>query len=113
MVRAYKKRYILFRLISEENQLTKNKVRKAIYGCSQHLFGIFGLSQANLDFLEYDEEKKLGILRCSNKSLDNIRASLAFIQQLEGERVSLHVLRVSGTIKTIKNAIRSEKSLEV
>ncbi|RLI05823.1 hypothetical protein DRO26_01070 [Candidatus Bathyarchaeota archaeon] len=101
MVKLYRKRYLLFKVLSEKS-LEKNIIRRSIFESFQKLFGVLDLSCAKLVFLEYDKEKNLGILRCSHTYLDHVRACLAFIRQINHEKVACFTLRVSGTIKTIR-----------
>ena len=104
MIKPYRRRYLLFKAITSQRKIDWNNVKKAIFESFQILFGITGLSKANLIFIHYDEENGRGILRCNHTNLDNVRASLAFVQTAGGEKISLNVLTVSGTIKTLKEA---------
>lgn len=105
MVKLYRKRYLLFKTYTPQGRVDWSNVKDAIFESFEKLFGIAGLSQADLAFIHYDEEQGLGVVRCSHKLLDNVRASIAFVQKAGGKEVSLNVLKVSGTIKKLKEAI--------
>ena len=104
MIKPYRRRYLLFKVITAQHKIDWNNVKRTIFESFQTLFGITGLSKANLIFIHYDEENGWGVLRCNHTELDNVRASLAFVQAAGEEKISLNVLTVSGTIKTIKEA---------
>ncbi len=110
MIKPYRKRYLLFQTLTLEGKIRGGDIKDVIFDNFKELFGITGLSQADLTFINYDEEKGLGVLRCSHKLLDNVRASIAFIQKADGKNVSLNVLRVSGTIKKLRKLMSETKN---
>jgi ribonuclease P/MRP protein subunit POP5 len=102
LVKTYKKRYLLFQLRAEETEFERNDVWRAIQDVTQTLFGSFGLSHANVSLILYDEKSCLGILRCSHRFLDPVRAALLFLTDIKGKDASVSVLRVSGTIRSLR-----------
>lgn len=101
MVKRFRKRYILYRVLCE-NSLGKDSVRRAIYNSFLKLFGFFGLAQAKLRFIDYNENKNIGILACSHRFLEPVRVSLALTSQIDGKKVNVYTVRVSGTIKSLR-----------
>ena len=102
MVKRFRKRYVLYRVLCENDGLGKDSVRKAIYESFFRFFGFLGLSQARLIFIDYDENEKVGILACSHRFLELVRVSLALISQIDGKKVNIYTVRVSGTIKSLR-----------
>jgi RNase P/RNase MRP subunit POP5 len=65
------------------------------------LYGEHGASLTNIALIDYDAEKKTAVIRTELASVNIVRASLASITTIAGRDVSLHVLAVSGTIKSL------------
>jgi RNase P/RNase MRP subunit POP5 len=102
-----KRRYLLFHLTVEGDFRPKaEEVWKAVYEAYRRLFGLAGLSQAELAWIDYRGNSGFGILRCSHKAVARLRTALAIIGRLNGRRARICTVRVSGTIKTLKEALR-------
>ncbi len=52
--------------------------------------------------MDYNEEKRLGVLRVSLGALQQVRASIASIISLNGKDAAVNVTAISGTLKTIR-----------
>jgi len=61
------------------------------------LYGEYKLANANLTLIHYNEGK--GILRTTNKALDETKSVLALIRTYNGQPLRFKTLGVSGTIK--------------
>ena len=96
-----KRRYLALKVESEE-PLSERNLIEAIWGSILQLFGEYGASQTNLYLVEFNPEDGYAILRCSHKTLDMVRASLAAITRVNEKFVSIHVIRVSGTLKSLR-----------
>ncbi len=72
------------------------------------LFGEFGASLANLVLVSYDCEHKTAILRVNLVYADKVRAALATITTLGGKPAGVHVLSVSGTIKSLRERSKTQ-----
>ena len=66
------------------------------------LYGVKGLSEANLKLIEYKPEASRGILRCSHDYVTQTRAALARVTELLGQPAAVQVDRVSGTIRSLR-----------
>lgn len=75
------------------------------------LFGEYGASQAELAFIEYNPELRCLILRCSHKALDMVKASIAVVTNIRGEKAALHILYVSGTLRALRKRITLPKKI--
>jgi RNase P/RNase MRP subunit POP5 len=78
----------------------------AIWGAVSRLFGEYGASQAGLALIDYDAERRLVVIRTAHAGLDMVRAALASIIRIQNEPTAIHVLTVSGTIKTLYKRIK-------
>ncbi len=98
-----KDRYIKFQVISEE-PIFYPDLEQAIWNTFLDFFGEFGVSKTNLWIIKnlYDEEKQIGVIKCNNKSVQQVLAGLGLISRLGDNRVIFKILKVSGTIKGLK-----------
>jgi RNase P/RNase MRP subunit POP5 len=96
---AMKKRYIEFQYIGSE--ATIEGVKNQMMDLAQKFFGELGLSEAALKIVEYDENKKIGILRCQRDYLKRVLGFLALADSLNGVAVRFIALRSSGTLKSL------------
>lgn len=104
MSRRMRKRYLAFKVVSEQ-LVGKGDVADAVWNAVLRLFGEYGASQANLALIEYDQEKSWGIIRCSHKAVEMVRASIASVTEINEKPVAIHVLRVSGTLKALRRKV--------
>ena len=103
-------RYIAFEIISRGN-FSDQDIVKAVTSANLHLYGELGTSEENLWLIEFNPEKKQGILRCSHKAQQKVLAALTAITKInaltsissqklgDGQDVVFNVRGVSGTIK--------------
>ncbi len=73
----------------------------AVWASIAKLYGEYGASQAGLVLIAYDVEGKTAVIRTALSTLSLVRASLASITLLAGAKASVHVVAVSGTIKSL------------
>jgi ribonuclease P/MRP protein subunit POP5 len=106
------RRYIAYQVISEE-KIPYADLANAIWHAILNFLGEFGVSEAEIWLVKnlYDEKKQAGIIRCSHRYLERIRAALSLVQRIGDTRVVIKVLGVSGTIKATQMKYFSETSL--
>ncbi len=75
----------------------------AVWRAVEKLFGEYGASKAGLALVESDEEKRCVILRVMNGEVEMLRAALASITRIGDVPASLRVLRISGTIRSLRS----------
>jgi RNase P/RNase MRP subunit POP5 len=107
MVRFERRRYLLVHAVVENGETGGEKIKEAVFNSYSKLFGLEGLSEAKLTWLGFDEKKGLGIIRCTHKVLPKVRAALALTSTLNGQRVRICTVKVSGTIRSIKDFVES------
>ena len=98
MVREVRWRYLIFHVHSPLN-LKSEDLKTALKKHMKSFLGVYGLSRNTFKLMTYDEENKLGILKCAQQSLEVIRAALALLSTINGEPSAIHVMKVSGTYK--------------
>lgn len=104
MSRRMKKRYLAFKVVSEQ-PVNKGNVADAVWNAVLQLFGEYGASQTNLALIKYDPEKCGGIIRCSRRAVEMVRASVASVTEINEKPIAIHVLGVSGTLKALRRKV--------
>ena len=96
-----RRRYLVLRIMSEQT-FNDWSLMNVIWDAVYQFFGEYGASHVKLTLIEYDAKKKWAILRCSHKALEMVRASIASITEINGTEVAIHVVGVSGTLKSLR-----------
>ncbi|NQU99066.1 hypothetical protein HQ533_06425 [Candidatus Woesearchaeota archaeon] len=96
-----KKRYLVYEVLSENN-LKKDLSREIVKKVAS-LLGIFDSAKAGIQSVEYDSKKQKGVLRVTVKGVDKLKTSLALINLLNDEEVTIRTIGVSGILKKAKD----------
>jgi len=98
-----KKRYIIFKIISESN-VTYSDFVNAMWNSMLNFLGELKTSEVNTWIIQnlYNEEEQTGVIRCSHKHVEEVRAALALISVIGESKSVVKVLGVTGTIKSAK-----------
>ena len=91
--------------IDSTEAFAPRQVMDEVWSAVTKLFGEYGASQTGLSLIDYDERKKIAIIRTWHKTLELVRAALASITQIGNESVATHILAVSGTIKSLQDKL--------
>ncbi len=103
-VRGTGRRYLAISLDGGD-AYSELEISDAFYQAVRELFGDFGVSDIRPRLIEYDEEKREGIVRCNRSSTREMRAALALITEISDSDAAVRVMGASGTIKSLKAAI--------
>lgn len=100
MVKQMRRRYLAFR-IDSERPTTRREVLNLL---SQELRFIksIGGNRVFMRLLEYDSERCLGIIMCGHRSVETTRRLTENINEKNRGRISIQIIGVSGTIKSLK-----------
>ena len=107
-MKRVKRRYLALQVDSDE-VLSHKDVMNALWGSITKLYGEYGSSLTSLVLIDYDAERKTAVVRTALATLDLVRASLASITSIVGVNAAVHVLAVSGTIKSLLKKTRVGK----
>ena len=107
-MKTLRRRYLAVSIDSHET-IDSREFMDTTWDAVTKLFGEYGASQAGLSMIDYDETKKLVVLRTWNKTLEMVRTALASTTRIGGKVVALHVLAVSGTIKALREKVEKEQ----
>ena len=98
-----KKRYVLFELIAKENaKLSEKNVDDALWKTFLELYGSVGTARQRFWPIKFDSSRNLGIVRCALEALEEVKAGLLFVKNVNGAEVIPKIISVSGSIKQLK-----------
>ncbi len=100
-----KDRYISFKVISEKGEeFAYSDLESAIWNVTLDFLGEYGISKTSVWLLKdcWNQNKQQGILRCNHKSVQAVTATLGLIDRLGDNRVTFKILKISGSIKSIR-----------
>lgn len=100
MIKREKRRYLALE-VAGDKPVDERAVLDAVQASVSRLFGEYGASKTNLKLMKYIPEKRQVVIRCSHIMLEQVRAAIASIMELNGETVAVHVVGVSGTLKAL------------
>jgi RNase P/RNase MRP subunit POP5 len=101
LLKRNKRRYVALELDCG-NAPSLEALADALWEAVSRLYGEYGASKTRLAIVEYRPDKKMAIVRVNASSLETIRATAASIIDIAGNPVALHVARVSGTLKSLR-----------
>ncbi len=100
-MKRVKRRYLALQ-INYDGILSQREFLSTLWNAIKRLYGEYGASQTGLALIDFNEENKTAIIRISLATLQQVRASLVSITQIGSEEAAIHVLTVSGTIKSLR-----------
>ena len=98
-----KKRYLAIEIISDKKVDDFSKVKRAIFDAIISFVGELGLSRMGLIFLtnKWNKDSQRAIVRVERSSLDEFRASLCLLKEIDGVPVIIKGLKASGMINKL------------
>jgi len=103
-----RRRYLALK-VECEGLVEQREVLDAVLNAFLRLFGEVGLSQAGLYLVSFDRERKYAVLRCSHKALPMVRAAVASMTKIGNQPATVHVQRVSGTLKALNKKVTNKR----
>lgn len=95
------RRYLALK-IESSHVISEEEFKGAMWRTILQLFGEYGASKTGLIVISHDVANNYAVLRCANLAVDMVRASLASITEINAKPVAIHVLGVSGTLKSLR-----------
>lgn len=74
-------------------------VKDAVWDKFQLLYGLNGTTTAGLYFEKFDEQNKIGLVRCSHISLIMLLVTLTIITKIDESEILIYPEYVTGTTK--------------
>jgi len=103
-----KNRYVVFKVNSNE-KLGFGEVKKGVENGCFKLMGQLNMARAGLRVMDEWENNK-GVIKVSNKYLDEVHAGLLFIQGINGKKAGVESVYVSGVLNKAKERLRERDS---
>ena len=103
-MKRVKRRYLALQLETEE-EASQREFLDTVWAAITTLYGEHGASQTGLALIDFNDQKKTALIRVSLSMLQQVRASLASVTQINGKEAAIHVVAISGTIKSLKKNI--------
>ncbi|MGV8168595.1 MAG: Rpp14/Pop5 family protein [Candidatus Nanoarchaeia archaeon] len=97
-----RKRYLAIKIEPLGGQINRNPTEELIQKI-RNILGVFDSAEAGLMYLDYDQKNNVSYIRCSVSSLEKVRASLLFINEIGTQQVILKSLKVSGMVDRVKS----------
>ena len=121
-----RKRYLVFEIIAPQNEeeresccsncesyvVNERDLLRAIWEALYSLVGDVGVAACNIWLIDFDEKKGVGILRCSHRKVEEVRAALACIK-IGGRPLCIRVVRTTGTVKAARSIARRIQPLNI
>jgi len=106
LLKRIRRRYLALEIDSGE-LFDSREFMDAVWGAVLKLYGEYGASRAGLALIDYDMEKRFAVIRTVHTAVDMVRTALASMTRIGNKPVAIHILTVSGTIRSLyKKAIK-------
>jgi ribonuclease P/MRP protein subunit POP5 len=95
-----RKRYLAFEIMSKDKLDSFPSVSKAIWQSALRYLGEKNTAKAGIWLLadKYKENAQKGLIKVGHKYVNDLKASLALMKQIEGKEVIVRSLGVSGIL---------------
>jgi len=100
-----KRRYVALQLDSDMAPAPK-EFMDAIWGAVTKLYGEHGASLTGLTLIDYAAEDKTAVIRSALEAMGIVRAALASITSIASKEAAVHVLAISGTLKSLRKKLK-------
>jgi ribonuclease P/MRP protein subunit POP5 len=99
-----KKRYLAFEIVSDSQFKDFKAVSDEIIAKSLELIGQLGVAKAGIQPLAdcWNSRLQRGIIRVGHKHVDELKASLSFVENINNKKTVLKSIGVSGILKKTK-----------
>lgn len=95
-----KRRYVMFRVISEKPAAPED-VRRAVTNEILSYLGTKGCAEIGYQFMDYGGKE--GIIRVNNTGVDRAIQALTLLKEISFNKAFVHIIKVTGTIKKARN----------
>ncbi|EHP69447.1 RNase P/RNase MRP subunit POP5 [Metallosphaera yellowstonensis MK1] len=105
-LRKNKKRYIVFKVLSDHDDINVQDMEKQIRMALQELLGKVWLDISNPRVVIYDPGRMSGIISTNRLGYKAVLAALPFVKSVEDKEILLVPVRTTGSLKKAKHLMR-------
>jgi len=105
LLKRVKRRYLLVALDCA-GKCSSSEFMDAVWGGVSKLFGEHGCSKVGLSLISYDDVRQVAVLRVALAGVELVRTALACVMKVSGKPSAIHVLKVSGTLKSLNTPLQ-------
>jgi RNase P/RNase MRP subunit POP5 len=106
MLRKIRKRYVLYKVLTEKEEINGNDIQKLIAKSIHNLFGLKGLIEVSPKNILYDSSSKLGIIQCNHFSINKLFSALMIIN--ENNKIVIDPIKTSGLLSRVIKYIKEK-----
>ena len=106
MLKKIRKRYVLYKVLTEKEEVDKNNIQKLIAKSIYNLFGLKGLIEVSPKNILYDSSSKLGIIQCNHFSINKLFSALMIIN--ENNKIVIDPIKTSGLLSRVIKYIKEK-----
>jgi RNase P/RNase MRP subunit POP5 len=106
MLRKIRKRYVLYKVLTEKEEINGNDIQKLIVKSIHNLFGLKGLIEVSPKNILYDSSSKLGIIQCNHFSINKLFSALMIIN--ENNKIVIDPIKTSGLLSRVIKYIKEK-----
>ncbi len=96
-----RRRYLLVEISGPQGEVSAEALENAVSGVLARLGGWVALAEAEIRVLKPRAGQGRFIVRCSHRRLPTVLLALTLLREIDGQRASALVVRVSGTVKGV------------
>ena len=95
-----KKRYLAFEIVSKDKITQVSEISRAIWAGTISFLGTSGAAKTGIRVLSetYNTQTQRGLIRVTHNGMNDIKASMTFIKQIENKPVILRSVGASGIL---------------
>ncbi|MEM2417070.1 MAG: Rpp14/Pop5 family protein [Nitrososphaerota archaeon] len=112
MLKKIRKRYILYKVLTEKGEINKDNIQKIIAKAIYNLFGLKGLIEVSPKNILYDSSSKLGIVQCNHFSINKLFAALMIINEIDNKKIIIDPIKTSGLLSRVIKYVKEKKCLD-
>jgi RNase P/RNase MRP subunit POP5 len=105
LLKRTRRRYLALKIDSDET-FSSREFMDAVWNAVLKLYGEYGASRSGLTLIDYNDEKGLATIRALHTTVEMVRAALASITKIQDKPAAIHILTISGTIRTLHKKIK-------
>lgn len=103
-MKRVKRRYLAVQ-VDADGSPTAKEFMDAVWSAVTRLYGEYGASLTSLTLIDYDAERKTAVVRTALVAVGMVRAALASVLSVAGREAAVHVVAVSGTVKSLREKL--------